>query len=108
MGKHGAEELNYSSDIDLLFISAHDPMDKLKLGQHLIDNIGRVTSEGFLYRVDMRLRPWGRDGFLVSTSDGYSQYIQTHARVGKTGPAQTSCGRSSAPKLLTRSNLHFQ
>src|SRR5215208_1753438 len=81
MGKHGAEELNYSSDIDLLFISANDPMEKLKLGQHLIGNIDKVTAEGFLYRVDMRLRPWGRDGFLVTTSDGYVQYIQGHARL---------------------------
>jgi glutamate-ammonia-ligase adenylyltransferase len=81
MGKHGAEELNYSSDIDLLFISANDPIEKLKLGQHLIDNIGKVTSEGFLYRVDMRLRPWGRDGFLVTTLEGYIQYIHGHARL---------------------------
>jgi len=81
MGKHGAEELNYSSDIDLLFVAAHDLIEKLKLGERLIDNIGRVTSEGFLYRVDMRLRPWGRDGFLVTTPDGYIQYIQQHARL---------------------------
>ncbi|MBL8078339.1 MAG: hypothetical protein JNM55_10295 [Anaerolineales bacterium] len=81
MGKHGAEELNYSSDIDLLFVTAHDPMEKLKLGQWLIDNIGGVTPEGFLYRVDMRLRPWGRDGFLITTPDGYLQYIQAHARL---------------------------
>jgi [glutamine synthetase] adenylyltransferase / [glutamine synthetase]-adenylyl-L-tyrosine phosphorylase len=81
LGKHGAEELNYSSDIDLLFVSANDPMEKLKLGQHLIDNIGRVTSEGFLYRVDMRLRPWGRDGFLVSSLEGYLQYVEGHARL---------------------------
>ena len=81
LGKHGAEELNYSSDIDLSFISANDPIEKLKLGQALIDNIGRVTPEGFLYRVDMRLRPWGRDGFLVTTLEGYLQYIQQHARL---------------------------
>ena len=81
MGKHGAEELNYSSDIDLLFVSANDPIEKLKLGERLIDNLGGVTSEGFLYRVDMRLRPWGRDGFLVTTLDGYLQYIQSHARL---------------------------
>ena len=81
MGKHGAEELNYSSDIDLLFVAAHDPMDKLKLGERLIDNLGGVTPEGFLYRVDMRLRPWGRDGFLVTTLEGYLQYIQGHARL---------------------------
>ena len=81
MGKHGAEELNYSSDIDLLFVAAYDPMEKLKLAERLIDNIGGVTPEGFLYRVDMRLRPWGRDGFLVTTLDGYLQYIQQHARL---------------------------
>ena len=88
MGKHGAEELNYSSDIDLLFVAAYDqrsspvdPMEKLKLAERLIDNIGGVTPEGFLYRVDMRLRPWGRDGFLVTTPAGYLQYIQSHARL---------------------------
>lgn len=81
MGKHGAQELNYSSDIDLLFISANDPIEKLKLGQHLIDAIGKVTAEGFLYRVDMRLRPWGRDGFLVTGAEGYLQYVQGHARL---------------------------
>jgi glutamate-ammonia-ligase adenylyltransferase len=81
LGKLGAEELNYSSDIDLLFVAARDPMDKLRLGERLIDNIGSVTSEGFLYRVDMRLRPWGRDGFLVPTYEGYLQYIQRHARL---------------------------
>jgi [glutamine synthetase] adenylyltransferase / [glutamine synthetase]-adenylyl-L-tyrosine phosphorylase len=81
MGKHGAEELNYSSDTDLLFITAADPFEKLKLAKRLIDNIGGVTAEGFLYRVDMRLRPWGRDGFLVSTLDGYIQYLQRHAHI---------------------------
>ena len=81
MGKHGAEELNYSSDIDLLFVAAHDPIDKLKIGERLIDNLGSVTPEGFLYRVDMRLRPWGRDGFLVTTLEGYLQYIRQHARL---------------------------
>jgi len=81
MGKHGAEELNYSSDIDLLFLTAADPIEKLKLAKRLIDNIGQVTSEGFLYRVDMRLRPWGRDGFLVTTCDGYLQYVRQHARL---------------------------
>jgi len=81
MGKHGAEELNYSSDIDLLFVATNNPMEKLKLAERLIENIGGVTREGFLYRVDMRLRPWGRDGFLVTTHDGYLQYIQQHARL---------------------------
>lgn len=94
MGKHGAEELNYSSDIDLLFVAAHEPIDKLKLGERLIDNLGGITAEGFLYRVDMRLRPWGRDGFLVTTYAGYLQYLRQHARLwGKTSLAQSASHR---------------
>ncbi len=81
MGKLGGEELNYSSDIDLLFITSENPQDKLRLGEKLIENLAQVTQEGFLYRVDMRLRPWGRDGFLVSTIDGYLQYVAHHAKL---------------------------
>src|SRR4029077_8989090 len=36
------------------------------------------TGEGFLYRVDMRLRPWGRSGALVNTVDGHIHYLKTH------------------------------
>ena len=40
-----------------------------------------ATSEGFLYRVDMRLRPWGRSGELVTTIPSYLEYIQSHAEL---------------------------
>lgn len=79
MGKLGGEELNYSSDIDLLFLAAADASAYHALGQCLIDLLVRVTGEGFLYRVDMRLRPWGRDGSLVSSVDGYLAYLAKHA-----------------------------
>jgi glutamate-ammonia-ligase adenylyltransferase len=79
MGKLGGEELNYSSDIDLLFLSAADAFAYRQLGQALIDLLTRVTGEGFLYRVDMRLRPWGRDGALVYSVDGHIGYLQRHA-----------------------------
>jgi glutamate-ammonia-ligase adenylyltransferase len=80
MGKLGGSELNYSSDIDLLFLCANNGTDYLRLGQHLIDALASMSAEGFLYRVDMRLRPWGRDGALVSTLDGYLGYLHKNAR----------------------------
>lgn len=81
MGKFGGRELNYSSDVDLLFISRGDYEHYLPLAQRLIDNIASNTTEGFLYRVDMRLRPWGTDGPLVATLDGYLNYLQKSARL---------------------------
>ena len=79
MGKLGARELNYSSDIDLLFIARQDVENHLKLGKALIDIISKTTGDGFLYRVDMRLRPWGHDGPLVTTLEGYTRYFQQSA-----------------------------
>jgi glutamate-ammonia-ligase adenylyltransferase len=81
MGKLGGGELNYSSDIDLLFLCAENGQDYLRLGQMLIDALANMSSEGFLYRVDMRLRPWGRDGTLVSSITGYLNYLHTNARL---------------------------
>ncbi len=80
LGKLGGEELNYSSDIDLLFLASPMASRFLRLGEHLIDALTRITAEGFLYRVDLRLRPWGRTGALVSTVDGYLAYLDGHAR----------------------------
>ncbi len=81
MGKLGGWELNYSSDIDLLFVAKKHSENNTCLVKQLIENITSTTSEGFLYRVDLRLRPWGNDGPLVTTKDGYLEYIQKHARL---------------------------
>ncbi len=81
LGKLGGRELNYSSDIDLLFLAAEAPERYIPLAERLIDLLARVTDEGFLYRVDMRLRPWGRTGPLVTSVRGYCQYLQRHARL---------------------------
>src|SRR5580692_3617694 len=78
MGKLGGEELNYSSDIDLIFLAEADASRYWTLGQRLIKALTESTSEGFLYRVDMRLRPWGRSGALVNTIDGHVQYLKAH------------------------------
>lgn len=81
MGKLGGRELNYSSDIDLLFVSRDDSVNHIPLAQKLIDILASTTSRGFLYRVDMRLRPWGNDGPLVSTYEGYMNYLKSTARL---------------------------
>ena len=79
MGKLGGQELNYSSDIDLLFLSRSNAAAYERLGKRLIDTLTQVTAEGFLYRVDMRLRPWGKMGALVTSLDGHVKYLQQHA-----------------------------
>lgn len=81
MGKLGGRELNYSSDIDLLFVAQSDDAIYQNLGQKIIDSLTRITSEGFLYRVDMRLRPWGHVGALVPPISGYLNYLKSSARL---------------------------
>lgn len=79
MGKLGGQELNYSSDIDFLFLAGEPSPQVTRLAEHLVDALARVTTEGFLYRVDMRLRPWGKVGSLVSSVDGFLTYLSRHA-----------------------------
>lgn len=81
LGKLGGYELNYSSDIDLVFIARQDAEAYTPLAEKLIEILSRPTREGFLYRVDTRLRPWGRSGPLVSTYAGYLRYLDDHARL---------------------------
>lgn len=87
LGKLGGGELNYSSDIDLLFLAEGSGDDEArgrgrqKLGERLLFALSQATAEGFLYRVDMRLRPWGRAGPLVTTTDGYLAYLERYARL---------------------------
>lgn len=79
-GKLGGEELNYSSDIDLVFICGSDAERYWGLGQRIIKGLSQPTADGFLYRVDMRLRPWGSSGPLVCTLDAYEGYLRQHGR----------------------------
>ena len=106
MGKLGGWELNYSSDIDLLFVARKDVNDYQPLVNQLIKNIANTTPEGFLYRVDLRLRPWGNDGPLITTPDGYLQYIQEHARLWEKQAflkARTIAGNISLGEELRKS-----
>lgn len=92
MGKLGAWELNVSSDIDLIFTFAADGMiageqSNLtyaeffnRLGKKLIQALDNQTADGFVFRVDMRLRPFGDSGALVCSFAAMENYYQIHGR----------------------------
>jgi [glutamine synthetase] adenylyltransferase / [glutamine synthetase]-adenylyl-L-tyrosine phosphorylase len=92
MGKLGARELNVSSDIDLIFTFPESGSTNhesrvlsnqeffTKLGQKLINSLDKVTADGFVFRVDMRLRPNGQSGPLVLNFAGMEDYYQTQGR----------------------------
>ncbi len=92
MGKLGAWELNLSSDIDLIFCypekgNTDDPEKALsnqeffsRLGKKIIQSLDKITAEGFVFRVDMRLRPYGNSGALVSSFAALEDYYQTQGR----------------------------
>ena len=84
MGKLGGGDLNYSSDIDLIYV--YDAPDDeaaavhpryQKLGRRLTGLLSEHTAEGYLYRVDMRLRPMGQRGALVYSLRQAAQYYES-------------------------------
>ncbi|HVW02644.1 MAG TPA: glutamine synthetase adenylyltransferase, partial [Planctomycetaceae bacterium] len=81
LGKLGGEELNYSSDIDLVFLAPSTAPDCWRVARKLIRALSDQTAEGFLYRVDMRLRPWGNSGTLVTTPHSYLEYLEKNAQL---------------------------
>lgn len=91
MGKLGAHELNLSSDIDLIFTYAEDGETNgrrsisnqeffIKVGQRMIQLLDPVTADGFVFRVDMRLRPWGDGSALAMSMDAMETYYERHGR----------------------------
>jgi glutamate-ammonia-ligase adenylyltransferase len=92
MGKLGARELNVSSDIDLIFAypeagqtdgerrSISNAEFFTKLGQGLITALDQITADGFVFRVDMRLRPYGESGSLALNFAALEEYYQEQGR----------------------------
>ena len=92
MGKLGAGELNLSSDVDLIFSfpengytqGGHKKLSNeeffTRLGHKLIEALDTVTADGFVFRVDMRLRPFGDSGAIASCFDSMEDYYQTQGR----------------------------
>ncbi len=92
MGKLGGRELNFSSDIDLIFTfpehgetqggrrAIENQQFFIRMGQRLVNMLHQVTVDGFVYRVDMRLRPYGESGPLVVSFSGLEDYYQEQGR----------------------------
>ena len=113
MGKLGGQELNFSSDVDLVFvhpedggtagereITAHEFFTRqIRLFATLLED---VTEDGFVYRVDTRLRPFGESGppvtsfaalepYLAEHGRGWERYAYTKARIVDTGAPEQVC-----------------
>ena len=91
MGKLGGGELNASSDIDLIFVFPEDgettgprKIDNrdffARVGKRLINSINDITADGYVFRVDMRLRPYGDEGPMASSFAMLEEYFYTQAR----------------------------
>ncbi len=92
MGKLGGGELNFSSDIDLIFSFAENGQTQggrrsidnqtffIRLGQQLINVLHQPTMDGLVFRVDMRLRPFGDAGPLAVSFAAMEDYYQHHGR----------------------------
>ncbi len=92
MGKLGGWELNISSDIDLIFAypergktngsqcSLSNEEFFVRLSQRLIKSLDAKTDDGFVFRVDMRLRPYGQSGNLILSFAAIEEYYQTQGR----------------------------
>lgn len=91
MGKLGGRELNYSSDIDLVLLYPEEGATDgergidnaeffMRLGQKVTQLLATPTVDGFVYRVDLRLRPFGDSGRLALGFDAFENYLQQHGR----------------------------
>jgi len=91
LGKLGGGELNFSSDVDLVYAyPQHGESDGARsldseayftrLGQRLAQLLGDITSDGFSHRVDLRLRPYGNSGRLALSFAAMEHYFQTEGR----------------------------
>ncbi len=93
MGKLGGRELNFSSDVDLLFFYSHDGNTLggssgtitnheffRKVGEYVIKAMSEPSPDGFIFRVDMRLRPYGRTGALAVPMPGAVEYYAEFGR----------------------------
>lgn len=92
MGKLGAYELNFSSDVDLILAYPEDGETEggrrqvanqeffIRLGQRLSGILDATTAHGFVFRVDLRLRPFGESSALALSFDAMEEYYQVHGR----------------------------
>ena len=91
MGKLGGGELNVSSDVDLVFVYPDDGETDgprvlanreyfERLGRRVIGALNDITADGYVFRVDMRLRPYGESGPLAVPYSALERYLITQGR----------------------------
>jgi glutamate-ammonia-ligase adenylyltransferase len=80
MGKLGGSELNYASDVDVLFIHDGDGADADRIARAVLTVMSEPTADGVVFRTDADLRPEGRAGALSRTIDGYAAWYERWAR----------------------------
>ncbi|MCC6346599.1 MAG: bifunctional [glutamate--ammonia ligase]-adenylyl-L-tyrosine phosphorylase/[glutamate--ammonia-ligase] adenylyltransferase [Nitrospirales bacterium] len=100
LGKLGAQELNYSSDVDIVFVYRHEGETSgvstlpgvvrnrisafeyyVKLAEEYTRFLSAPTGDGFAYRVDLRLRPQGQRGSMALSLAGYEEYYESWGQV---------------------------
>ena len=81
LGKLGGRELNYASDIDLIFVHGDgaDARAAVQLGEAVRDTLAKATGAGFVFRVDLRLRPEGRFGPISRSLESCRAYYESWA-----------------------------
>ncbi len=88
MGKLGAEELNYSSDIDLIYFTTDEPENK-DFFKNFFDlftkSISEITEDGFVFRIDLRLRPDGSNGPLFVSCENALFYYENWGKTWERG-----------------------
>ena len=83
MGKLGAGELNVSSDVDLVFVvrdQGPQPQAAERIARRMVSLLSQPTEDGFVFRVDTRLRPYGDSGPLISSLNMLEQYFYEQGR----------------------------
>jgi glutamate-ammonia-ligase adenylyltransferase len=111
MGKLGGRELGYHSDLDLVFLYRGQPDGErhahhARLAERLMSYLQMPLREGYLYKIDTRLRPSGNQGALVTSAAGFVRY-HTGGGDGATPPSRDgarmklSCG-SRRSRLAVR------
>ncbi len=116
LGKLGSFELNYASDIDLVFIYSDEGLTSgagergevsnreyfIKLAETITKLVGQPAGEGAAYRVDLRLRPHGRDGALASSLNETVGYYQKTAQPWELQTLIRSRAAAGSGALFTR------
>src|SRR5918992_1477589 len=103
MGKLGGRELNYSSDIDLMFVADGDIEAATAGAESILRALGEFSPQGQGYRIDGDLRPEGRSGALVRSLDGFIEYYRRWAHAWEFQAlikARTSAGNEELGNAL--------